>query len=191
MKRLVRPIILMALLCATLGGCANSANNNSPAVNSNAANVDVGAERTAPTPSNTVDFEQVLSKASSSADDRVKAIDAYVANVEAKLPGLSLREKILKPEDLKGVTEASLEKLHAYYEGQSLKRLKTYPKGGPRKTEEFYFYNDKLIFVYFDNNGLVAWYGEDGKRKDPAGSEFKTKSNKMVAEAAAFRKLTG
>lgn len=212
MQRLVRPIILMALLCATLGGCANSTNNNSAAVNSNAANVNVGAVRTNPTSSNTVDFEQVLSNASSSADDRVKAIDAYVADVEAKLPGLSRREKVLKPEDLKGVTEASLEKLHAYYEGQSLKRLKTYPKDGSRKTEEFYFYNDKLIFVfvepegegkkghvpgakgdklYFDNNRLVAWYGEDGKRKDPAGSEYKTKSNKMVAEAAAFRKLAG
>lgn len=210
MQRQVRPIILMALLCATLSGCANSTNNNSPAVSSNTTNVKVGSEKT--TPSNTVDFEKVLSNASSSADDRIKAIDAYVANVEAKLPGLSLREKILKPEDLKGVTEVSLEKLHAYYEGQSIKRLKTYPKGGSRKTEEFYFYNDKLIFVfvepegegkkghvpgakgdrlYFDNNGLVAWFGEDAKRKDPAGSEFKTKSNKMVAEAAAFRKLAG
>jgi hypothetical protein len=155
-------------------------------------------------------FEQVLSNASSSADDRVKAIDAYVADVEAKLPGLTRREKILKPEQLKGVTEASLEKLHGYYDGQSLKRLKTYPKGGSHKTEEFYFYNNKLVFafvepegegkigddrgakgdrLYFDDNGLVAWYGEDGKPKDPAGSAFKTKGSKMLVEAVAFREL--
>jgi hypothetical protein len=211
MQRLVQTIILMGLLSVTFGGCADSTNNNSPAVNSNGVNANAGAVRAAPTPSNTKDFEQVLSNASSSADDRVKAVDAYVADVETKLPSLTRKEKVLKPADLKGVTEASLEKLHAYYEGQSLKRIKTYPAGDSRKTEEFYFYNDKLIFVfvepegkgkeghvpgakgdrlYFDNNGLVAWADENGKRKDPAGSEFKTMSNKMVTEATAFRTLT-
>lgn len=193
-----------------LGGCANTSNDNSRGANSNGTNANGNVAKTTPTPSNTTDIGQVLSNASSSADDRVKAIDAYVADVEDKLPSLTRKEKVLKPEDLKGVTEANLEKIHVYSEGQSLKRVKTYPKGGSRKTEEFYFYNDKLVYVfvepegegkkgdergakgeklYFDNNGLVAWYGEDGKPKDPAGSEFKTKSSKMVAEAAAFRKL--
>lgn len=212
MQRLARLIILTALLGVTFGGCADSTNNNSPAANSNAANTNVGATRTTPTPSTSADPGQVLSNASSSVEERVKAIDAYVADVEAKLTSLSRREKVLKPEDLKGVTEAGLEKLHAYYDGQNLKRVKTYPTGNSRKTEEFYYYNDKLVFVfvepegegkkgedrgakgerlYFDNNGLVAWYGEDGKPKDAAGGESKTKGNKMVAEAAAFRQLAG
>ena len=149
----------------------------------------------------------MLSNASSSVDERVKATDAYVADVEAKLPGLTRKEKVLKPEELKGVTEANLEKLHGYYEGQSLKRLKTYPKGGSRKTEEFYFYNDKLVFVfvepegegkkgddrgakgerlYFDNSGLVAWYGEDGKPKDPASSAFKTRAKRWCSRQSLF-----
>ena len=104
-----------------------------------------------------------------------------------------------------------MEKLHAYYDGQTLKRIKTYPQGSSPKTEEFYFYDDKLVFVfvepqgkgkegddpgakgeklYFDNNGLVAWYGEDGKPKDSASAAFKTKGSKMVVEAVAFRQLT-
>ena len=209
MQRLVRTNILMGLISVAVG-CADSTNNNSAAT-SNGANVNAGAVRPASTPSNTKDFEQVLANASSSADDRVKAADAYVADVETKLPNLTRKEKVLKPGELKGVTESNLEKLHAYYDGQNLKRIKTYPTGGSGKTEEFYFYNDKLVYVfvepggkgkeghvpgakgdklYFDNNGLAAWVGEDGKRKDPAGSEFKTMSNKMVTEATAFRTLT-
>ncbi|MCM3872516.1 MAG: hypothetical protein ND895_17670 [Pyrinomonadaceae bacterium] len=207
MQRPVRTIILTVLLCATLSGC-DSTSNNPPAANQNAANTT--ATKATPTPSNTGDLGQLLSNASLTAEERIKATDAYVADVEAKLPGLTRKEKILKPEDLKGVTESGLEKLHGYYEGQSLKRLKTYPKGGSRKTEEFYFYNGQLVFVfiepegegkqgddrgakgdrlYFGNNGLVAWYGQDGKPKDPGGSGYKTKETKMVTEASAFRQL--
>jgi hypothetical protein len=209
MKRPVRTIILTALLSASLSGC-ESTSTNSTVTNGNVASVNASAAKATPMASNATDSGQALSNASLSAEERVKAIDAYVADVEAKLPGLTRKEKILKPEDLKGVTESSLEKLHGYYDGQSLKRLKTYPIGGSRKTEEFYFYNDKLVFaflepegegkkgddrsakgdrLYFDASGLVAWHGEDGKPKDPAGSEFKTKGNKMVAESSAFRDL--
>ena len=211
MQRLVLTIISMGLLSVTFGGCAETTTTNSPAVNSSGANANAGAVQATSSPSKTKDFEQVLSSASSSADDRVKATDAYVADVESNLPSLTRKEVVLKPGVLKGVTETNLEKLHAYYQGNNLKRIKTYPAGGSRKTEEFYFYNDKLILVfvepegkekeghvagakgdrlYFDNSGLVAWVGEDGKPKDPAGSEFKTMSNKMVTEATAFRTLT-
>ena len=206
MQRLVQLIIVMSL-GATFSGCASSTNNNSPAANANST----GAQRTTPTPSKT-DLGQALSNPSSSTEERIKATDAYVADVEAKLPNLTRKERILKPENLKGVTEASLEKIHAYYDGQSLKRIKTYPTGGSQKTEEFYFYNEKLVFVfvepqgkgktgadqgakgerlYFDNNGLVAWYGEDGKPKDTASTAFKTQSGNLVLEAVAFRQLAG
>jgi hypothetical protein len=206
MQTPVRTIILTALLCATLSGC-DPANTNSTVANGNVANVNAGVAKAMPTPA---DLGQVLSNASLSAEERVKATDAYVADVETKLSGLTRREKVLKPEEIKGVTDSNLEKLHGYYDGQSLKRLKTYPKGGSKKTEEFYFHNDNLVFVfvepggegkkgddrgatgdrlYFDGSGLVAWYGEDGKPKDPTGTEFKTKGTKMVAESAAFREL--
>jgi hypothetical protein len=192
----------MAVLSATLSGCATS---NPPTTNSN-----VAVAPTTPTPLKT-DAGQALSTPSSSTEERVKATDAYVADVEGKLSGLSRKERVLKPEELKGVTEADLEKLHAYYDGQTLKRIKTYPKGSSPKTEEFYFHDDKLVFVfvepqgkgkegddpkakgerlYFDSNGLVAWYGDDGKPKDSASEAFKTKSSKMVVEAVAFRQLT-
>lgn len=212
MKKRTSGIAAMTVVIATLSSCANSSNSNTPVVNTNTANANANVARTTPTPSAMTDLGQVLASASSSSADRVKAIDAYVSDVEAKLPSLSRKEKDLKAGDLKGVTEASLEKIHAYYDGQNLKRVKTYPTGSSRKTEEFYFYNDKLVFVfveaegagktgddrgakgerlYFGNDGLFAWYGEDGKAKDPAGSEFKTMGGKLTTEALAFRKLAG
>lgn len=210
MKRLACLMTLLVLLGATFGGCTNTSNDNSRGTNSNTPNAN-GAQTT-PTPSAQSNLGQLLANASASTDDRVKATDAYVAEVESKLSGLTRKEKVLKPEDLKGITESKLEKIHAYYDGQNIKRVKTYPARGARKTEEFYFYNNQLVFVfvepqgagkegsdrsergerlYFGNAGLVAWYGEDGKAKDPASDEFKTKSQKMVLEAVAFRKLAG
>jgi len=205
MQRLMRPLIL-ALLCATLLAC-DSTNTNSTAVNSNA---NASAALTTPTPSKP-DLGQALSTPASNPEERVKATDAYVADIETKLPGLTRKERILKPDQLKGTTEADLEKLHAYFDGQTLKRIKTYPKGNSPKTEEFYFHDDKLVFVfvesegkgkegdapgakgeklYFDSSGLVAWFGEDGKPKDSASGAFKTKGDKMLVEAVAFRQLS-
>jgi hypothetical protein len=133
-----------------------------------------------------------------------------VSEIEAKLSGLTRRERILKPEDLKGITDGNWSKLHAYYDGATLKRIKIYPAGASQKTEEFYLYNDRPVFVfiepegankqgddrgakgeraYFGNEGLIAWYGEDGKAKDPAGADFKKMGDKLAGETAAFRRL--
>ena len=96
MQRLMKSIVLMAVLSATLSGCASSTNSNSPATNSN-----VSAARTTPTPLKS-DAGVALSTPSSSSEERVKATDAYVADLEAKLPTLTRKEKVLKPEQLKG-----------------------------------------------------------------------------------------
>ena len=49
-----------------------------------------------------------------------KAIDAYVADVEAKLPNLSRSEKILAAGRSEGRDGVEFEKLHGYYDGQIL-----------------------------------------------------------------------
>lgn len=212
MKKVTRVIAGLVLMSATFSGCTDSSNSNSRVVNSNSTNMNSNAARTNQTSSGSADLGQVLASTSVSVDDRVKAIDIYVSEVEAKLPSLTRKEILLKPDDLKGVTEANVSRVHAYSDGPTLRRIKIYPTGTSQKTEEFYLYNDKLVFVfieaqgagkqgdnptakgdklYFGNEGLTAWYGEDGKAKDPSSSEFKKMGEKLMSEIVAFRNLAG
>lgn len=208
LQRLSRPVILPALLTAMLGGCAAPPPDNSRGANSNAANAASGGAQATPTPA--ADLRLALANSSAGAESRAEAVNAYVSGVEAKLQSLTRKEKELKPADLKGVTDANWSKLHGYFEGPALKRVKTYPAGNNRKTEEFYFFDDKLVYVfiepqgagktgddrgakgerlYFGDEGLFAWYGEDGAAKKGAGGEFKNKGDKLRGEAANFRRL--
>jgi hypothetical protein len=215
MKRAIYLIVGLTLISATFSGCGESSNNtNSRPANANSTNTNTNATRNTAnanqTSAGSTDLAKVLANASATAEERVKAIDAYVSETEAKLPNLTRKERDVTPADLKGITEAKVAKVHTYTDGTDVRRIKLYFEGS-QKTEEYYFHNDKLVYVfvepqgagkqghdpaakgdklYFANDGLIAWHGEDGKAKDAASSEFKKMGEKLLAESAGVRKLS-
>ena len=211
MKRMICLIVGLTLV-AVLGGCGGPANNtnsrpaNANSTNTNAASNTANANQAS---SASTDLAKALGNTSATVEERVKAINAYVSETEAKLATLTRKERAVTAADLKGITEAKVSKVHSYTDSAALRRIKLYFEGS-EKTEEYYFHNDKLIYVfvepkgagkqghdpaakgdklYFANDALIAWYGEDGKAKDAASSEFKKMGDKMLTESAGVRKL--
>ena len=62
----------------------------------------------------------------------------YVAHVEKGLSADKRKEAMVKEGSLKTVTDENWKKIHGYYAGDTLTRVKTYPMEGSMKTEEFY-----------------------------------------------------
>ncbi len=155
--------------------------------------------------------------ASMAADERVAAINAYVKNIEAKLPKqgaeatageLTRKETDISNENFGDATNEKWAEMHTYYADGKLMRLKVYSPEGEKKTEEFYFYNDKPVFAfiesdgagktgdsseakgdkfYFGSEGLFAGTKADGSKMDASGEEFKKYAEKLPKEAEAFR----
>ncbi len=150
----------------------------------------------------------VLSSSTASAHDKVAAIQSYVSYVEKNLPSLTRKEAMLKPESLKTVTDENWRKIHGYFDGDTLRRMKLYPNEGSQKTEEFYFYQNQLVFVfveekgsnkdghdknavgskfYFSDGKFLAAMGPDGKMMEPTDAQVEKMNHKLPEEAAAFR----
>ena len=110
----------------------------------------------------------VLSNSSSTVKEKVEAIQTYVAHVEKGLSSDQRKEEALSAGALKAVTDENWKKLHGYYDGDTLKRMKLYPQEGSKKTEEFYFYNNEPVFVFVEENGA----GKDGHDKNAVGSKI-------------------
>lgn len=215
MKKLILIISGLLLLSACPGN--NTANNtvkntanNSTTANSSANNSMNGADKTA------ADLKAFDDK-SMAADERVAAIDAYVKSIEAKLPPsgseesgdmLKRKETDLSNDSFVDVTDEKWAKMDTYYDGEKLMRLKVYSAEGQKKTEEFYFYNDKPIFAfiendgmgkkgdateakgdkfYFGSEGMFAMTKADGTKADASSEEFMKYKDKLPNEASAFR----
>ena len=148
----------------------------------------------------------VLSNSSSTVKEKVEAIQTYVAHVEKGLSSDQRKEEALSTGALKAVTDE--QKLHGYYDGDTLKRMKLYPQEGSKKTEEFYFYSNEPVFVFVEENGagkeghdknavgskyyfaghkLIAATAPDGKAVDISSTEAEKMSDKLQKEAVAFR----
>lgn len=229
MKKLVLIVSSLLLLSAcsdnkTTNTIANNTAKNS-AVSSTAVNNATVANNSSTTVNNasTMAKEPADLKAyddkSMTLDARVTAIDGYVKRVETELPAsesegteskLKRKETDLSKETLAGITDEKWAKMHSYYNGEKLERLKVYSLENEKKTEEFYFFNDKPVFAfiekdgmskkgdnveakgdkfYFGSEGLIAWIKADGSKVDATSEEFKKYGEKLVKEVTAFRNV--
>ena len=153
------------------------------------------------------DLEKALHDSSATAKTKMEAIEKYVSHVEEKASDLTRKEESMAAADVKKVTDETWTKMHGYFMGEDLKRMKLYPAEGSTKTEEFYFYDNKPVFVFVEENGvgkenhdekalgskyffvdgkLIAAMSEDGKSMDVDGAEAEKMSSKLQKEAKAF-----
>lgn len=218
MKKLLLTVLAPVLLSACSGG--QTANNSAKNMANNSANNSAAAKNTAntaaPNGEKTAELK-AYADTSMSADDRIKAIDAYVKGMEKNLPSnnpegtagtLKRKESNISNDSLKDATDEKWSKMHTYYDGEKLKRIKVYSPEGEKKTEEFYFYDDKAVFTfienegagkkgdsleakgdkfYFGSEGLFAWIKENGSKADASSEEFKKYKEKLPKEISAFR----
>lgn len=212
MKKLILIVSGLLLLSACPGN--NTANN---AVK-NSANNSTAANNSANMAEKTSDLK-AFDDTSMAIDERVAAIDAYVKSIEAKLPPsgseasgdmLKRKESDLSDDSFDDVTQEKWAKLHTYYDGEKLMRLKVYSPENEKKTEEFYFYEDKPVFAfiendgmgkkgdsseakgdkfYFGSEGMFAFVKADGTKVDASSEEFAMYKNKLPNEASAFRSV--
>ena len=149
-----------------------------------------------------------LSDKKATASDKIEAINAYVRGVEKSASSLTRKEAKLSDGELKNVTDEKWTKIHTYSDGADLKRLKTYPGGESKKTEEFYYHDGKPVFVFLEENGagkenhdasavgdkfyfadgtLIGAISSNGKAMDVKSADVMKKSEKLQKESAAFQ----
>ena len=149
-----------------------------------------------------------LSDKNASMSDKVGAIDAYVRGVEKNVSTLTRKEAKLHEGELSKVTDEKWTKIHTYSDGATLKRMKMYPGGDSKRTEEFYYHDGKPVFVFVEENGagkenhdanavgdkfyfadgaLIGAMSSDGKAKDMKSADVTKMSEKLQKESTAFR----
>jgi hypothetical protein len=149
-----------------------------------------------------------LSDKKASMSDKVTAIDAYVRGVEKSATSLTHKETKLSDGELKNATDEKWTKIHTYSDGAALKRMKMYPGSDSKKTEEFYYHDNKPVFVFVEENGagkenhdanavgdkfyfaggtLIAAMSSNGKAMDMKSADVTKMSGKLQKESTAFR----
>ena len=143
------------------------------------------------------------------ANGRIGEIDAYVRTEEKRLPQLTRKETVLEEGALAKASDEKWSKIHTYSDGGKVARLKVYPAGGGKKTEEFYYRNGQLVHVfiepagagkrgydagargekyYFEKGKLLAAM-EGGKMGGTGDSKTRAMAAKLKRESDAFRKV--
>ena len=209
MKKLILIVMGLVLLSACPGN--QTANNSTTNLANNTANIVTDAA-----PSEDL---KAYTDSSMSPEQRVEAINAYVKTVEAKLPAdgaetapgkMTRKVTDVSEDSFADVSEEKWAEMHTYYDGDNLNRLKIYSPKGENKTEEFYFFDDKLVFAfieqdgagkigdsseakgdkfYFGSEGLIGGTKADGSKMDASSEEFKKYNEKLPKEASAFRSV--
>ncbi|MEO8439222.1 MAG: hypothetical protein ABI540_03260 [Spartobacteria bacterium] len=154
------------------------------------------------------DLGKTLSDASASAKAKMEAIDSYVKEVEKSASSYTRKEGEIAADSVKKFTDETWSKMHGYFDGEELKRMKLYPAAGSQKTEEFYYYDGEPVFVFLEKNGagkenhdqnavgtkyyfadgkLVEAMGPDGKSLDVKSEKEQAMGAKLMKESAAFR----
>jgi len=149
-----------------------------------------------------------LSDKKASMSDKVDAINAYVRGVEKNIPSLTRKEAKLNESEFKQITDEKWTKVHTYSDGAALKRMKMYPGGDSKKTEEFYYHDGKPVLVFLEENGagkenhdanavgdkfyfadetLIGAISSDGKAMDLKSADVMKMSDKLQKESTAFR----
>ncbi len=201
-----RTFLLLGALAA-IAGCA-SATHGRTAAGDVVISAPSGAELDAAYTSSTLDVES-----------RMATLDRYRRSIEERLPGAELarpgtvltrRTVNLPARAFADVTDEQWAIMETFYDGPELKRLRLIPPAGAKpETEEFYFNNGKLVFVYYEadgaaraerhveaggdafffgNEGMIAWIRGDGSRVDRNDPDFKYWSTQLLKEAARFRR---
>ena len=88
---------------------------------------------------------------------------------------------------VKKVTDETWTKMHGLFHGKDLKRMKLYPAEDSTKTEEFYFYNNKPVFVFVEENGM----GKENHDEKAVGSKYYFVDGKLVAAMSRRREVDG
>lgn len=148
-------------------------------------------------------------KKNANSPNKIEAINAYVRGIEKKHSSYQRKES--SGEAIKKVTSEEWKKAESYWEGTTLKRMRLYPEGESMKTEEFYYENDKPVFIFLEENGankenrdanakgerfyfangnLIAATDANGKAMDINSAETKKMAAKLKKEAKAFRTKT-
>jgi hypothetical protein len=161
-----------------------------------------------PSPAATKEKSNTNSTTSTASAASVHGIDSYVREVESRASSLTRKEHSLSQGQLKKVTDENWTKVHTYWDGKSLKRMKLYPAAGSQKTEEFYYHNDQPVFVfveengagkenhdtnakgdkyYFANGSLIGAVSADGKKLDTKSPDSQRMADKLKKESQAFR----
>jgi hypothetical protein len=146
---------------------------------------------------------------------RMAYVDRYVESVEAGVAGVATRadnaltlvQRSLTPDAFANVTDERFERMDSYYAGTALKRIRMIPMPPETATEEFYFNDGKLVYVYYEPDGaskpephpevsgqkfyfgaegLMAWVLADGTQVRPNHPDFRKWSAHLQKEAAAF-----
>jgi hypothetical protein len=203
-----RAYVLIGVL-AVAAACEKMSDDKSAA-----GDVDVDAVVITPMPAA---LEEAYTSSTLDVQRRIATLDRYRRSIEQRLPGADragagpvLIEKsvTLPPNAFADVTDEPWAIMQTFYDGSELKRLRLLPPLGVRTTtEEFYFDNGKLVFVYeepdgaakaaqqsefggdayyFGREGMIAWIRKGGKQVDPNSDEFKAKSAQLLKEAARF-----
>ena len=201
-----RTYLWLGVLAAT-AGCTKA-----PADKTAAGDVDVVVVAPAP-----AELDAAYTSSALDVSNRTATLDRYRRAIEQRLPGadralagtvLTQKSVTLPPNAFADVTDEQWAIMETFYDGSELKRLRLLPPLGIKtKTEEFYFNNGNLIFVYeepngaakadqqseyggdafyFGTEGMIAWVRSGGKQVDPNSEEFKSKSAKLLKEAARF-----
>ncbi len=122
------------------------------------------------------DLGKTLDNTSATAKQKTEAIDTYVAHIEKSASTYTRKEESLAADSFKGATDETWKKMHAYYDGEDLMRMKLYPAGDSTKTEEFYFYKNQPVFVFVEKNGK----DKENHDKDAVGSQYYFADGKLV-----------
>lgn len=112
-------------------------------------------------------------------DEIVTKITALRTDIEAKLNNKSLTKKtvdIKSNKDVKESIKQKWEKVDAYYDGNNLVRIQTYPYANSERREEFYIKDGKLAFVFISDKGP----NDEGKDTGDKGKEFYFDNDKLV-----------
>ena len=136
--------------------------------------------------------------------DPVQAIRQQYANINRK----TAKYRKVKKELLGFSAEGG--ELVAYFSGPSIVKISAtfYGEMG-RATDEFYYWDDKLIFAfrkhshyrtpltgkvvritenryYFKDDKLIRWIGEDGKQVSTTAAEFGQAEGRLIASSKQF-----
>jgi hypothetical protein len=110
-------------------------------------------------------------------DELVTKISKFRTDTEGKLDKLTRKEIKLDGKDIKEDIHQKWEKMDAYSDGDKLVRIQVYPhKGISERTEEFYYMDEKLVFVSIKDKGLEVKEGKDLGM----GKEFYFDSDKLI-----------
>ena len=96
----------------------------------------------------------------------VADINAERQRTEGMLEQLSKSE--VSMDNMRAQIRQKWSRMHAYYEGDQLVRIKTYPhEGVSERSEEFYFMDGELVLAFIEDDGASS-IGRDEARKGKA-----------------------